>query len=62
MTVQQVIHLRYNDLVALNEELTRLFGEGNYAVEVCYHKAFFKIWEGSANSTVLSSLRWVRSF
>ncbi|KAK4235367.1 hypothetical protein C8A03DRAFT_17879 [Achaetomium macrosporum] len=33
MAVQQVIHLRYNDLGALNEELTRLFGEGNCGVE-----------------------------
>lgn len=34
MTVQQIIHLRYNDLKALREELTKLFPNGDFAVDV----------------------------
>ena len=34
MAVHQVIYLRYNDLRALDDELRRLFPDGDYTVEV----------------------------
>lgn len=34
MTVQQIIHLRYNDVKSLQEELTKLFPDGDFAVNV----------------------------
>lgn len=43
MTVQQIIHLRYNDLKALREELTKLFPNGDFAVDVCWYLSSRKV-------------------
>ena len=37
MPIQQVVHLRYNDMRALDEELKGLFPDGDYAVNVRNH-------------------------
>ncbi len=45
MSIRQVIHVRYNDLTALTEELEALFPERNFVIDVRFANA--EGWESS---------------
>lgn len=54
MGVQQVVRLRYNDLHALTDELTRIFPEGGWSIEVGGRYFFCFTCVGSATAGNLS--------